>query len=68
MTTYSYGQLEGLWTTAGGSLRDGRREKLVAEGLSKSEIGYRLLCAKTYPCESQIVHAGGQYEERTGSH
>ena len=53
------------WTTAGGSLRDGRRAKLAAEGVSEREISYRLECAKTYPCESQIVHAGAEYKDWT---
>lgn len=68
---WEYGRLlvmDETMITPAGNLRNGKVAELIAAALkagrkiSEREIRYRLECAKAYPCESQIRHAGAEYD------
>lgn len=67
---WEYGRLllvEDDKTTAGGHLKNGVLAKLINTAaksgikISEREIRYRLECARTYPCESQIRQASAEF-------
>lgn len=59
------------FTTPAGNLRHGALADLIeaarkaGEKLSEREIRYRLEAARAYPCDSQIRHAGADFENWT---
>lgn len=59
------------YTTPNGNLRNGARERLIAEAaiggykVSKSEIAYRLQCARAYETEAQLSTAREQFADWT---
>ena len=68
---WEYGRLllvDDAMTTPAGNLRNGKVAELilaaakVGRKISEREIRYRLECGRAYPCESQIRHAGAEYE------
>lgn len=68
---WEYGRLllvDDTMTTPAGNLRNGKVAELVLAAakvgrkISEREIRYRLECARAYPCESQIRHAGAEFE------
>lgn len=68
---WEYGRLllvDDTMTTPAGNLRNGKVAELilaaakVGRKISEREIRYRLECARAYPCESQIRHAGAEFE------
>lgn len=60
-----------LFAPASTQLKPGRADELIrtakAAGLtlSEREIRYRIQCARAYPYESQIRHAGAEFEDWT---
>lgn len=62
---------DGTATTPNGNLRNGVRERLIAEAaaggykISKSEIAYRLQCGRAYETEAQLSTAREQYSDWT---
>lgn len=58
-------------TTPNGNLKDGRREQLIEEAaaaefrISRTEIAYRLQCARAYETERQLFTAREQYADWT---
>jgi hypothetical protein len=58
---------DGEATTLNGNLRNGVRERLLADSaalgyaVSKSEFGYRMQCARAYATEAELSTALGQF-------